>query len=160
RNDVVDDRVLERRPVLPRRIVWVATLNAPALGSFECHEHGAAPPFDEARTDTSRRRRADRCTVVARRQCLENPLDEPARLDRFLESHGDSGCDVALSAQCLHWNERGVGLTRLIDPKIERLPACTAREARETQACCERRPYGAGAVEAVAHAFVVGIDVA
>src|ERR1700694_2579318 len=48
RDDVVDDGVLEHRPVLPGWIVRVAAANA-ALGSrFDGDEHRPAPALDQA----------------------------------------------------------------------------------------------------------------
>src|SRR5205807_2714812 len=47
-NDVAHHRVLEKRPVLPRRVVRVRAVDAVSLRRFQRDEHFAAPALDPA----------------------------------------------------------------------------------------------------------------
>ena len=58
-NDIANNRVFEKWPVLPRRIVGMATPNGPIWPSLQSDHHGPTPSLDEADTKTIRFRERD-----------------------------------------------------------------------------------------------------
>src|SRR5690606_40967037 len=67
-NDVADHRVLDHRPVLPRRVVAVATAYAAAGIELERDEGLAAPALDPAGPDRRPRGQDDVAAHRSRRQ--------------------------------------------------------------------------------------------
>ena len=54
-NDIADDRVLEQRPVLPRRIMRVAAADRSVRAGFQRDYDRDAPAFDRAERKAGRR---------------------------------------------------------------------------------------------------------
>src|SRR5260370_16118322 len=48
RHDVAEDRVFEKRPVLPRWVVRMAAPDSSIRASFKSDHHRTTPPFDQA----------------------------------------------------------------------------------------------------------------
>ncbi len=95
-NDVADHRVLEHRPVRPRRIVRMAAADRAAGAAFERDQHGSAPAFDVAQALAERRRLGR----AARRSRLPGSASTIARTRRsdshdLVEAHRDARGDVA-----------------------------------------------------------------
>src|SRR5262245_54221268 len=101
RNDVADDCVLERRPVLPRRIVRMAAADAAVLSGRERYEHGAAPAFDRA--DGRRPRGGYRSAgpQIAGRKLRRDRRYEANRFEKLVEANGDARSDVPFGTHAL-----------------------------------------------------------
>src|SRR5208282_2873384 len=55
-NDVADHRMLQHRPVLPRRVVRMAATDRTIGAALESDHHGSTPALDHAQSETRRRR--------------------------------------------------------------------------------------------------------
>src|SRR6185312_11760653 len=123
RNDVVDHRMLEHRPVLPRRIVRVAAADRAGLTRLERDEDGATPTLDQSRADHADRRQVDGAQMRAGRQSRQDLLDEAAGLLHLIEPHRDARGDISLAAAALHQREFRVRRAGHIAAQVERLAA-------------------------------------
>ncbi len=90
RDDVADDGVLERRPVLPGRIVRVTTADRSGRAGFERDPNWPPPSLDHARTDRPGGRFAHVRAMRSVRNCLENMLNQTTRLLHLIESNRDT----------------------------------------------------------------------
>src|SRR5690242_13039124 len=71
RDDIAEDRALDQRPVLPRRIVRVHAVQAPAFPGVERDQHVAAPALDPADAAAPRRGYRHGYADRARRQIAD-----------------------------------------------------------------------------------------
>src|SRR6185295_7369968 len=97
RDNVVDDGMLEHRPVVPRRVVWVTAADRPMWTGFECDTHRPTPALNQPGTDGSVGWHGHRRNMQTVRQLGENVLDQATRLLQLIESHRHAGGDITLT---------------------------------------------------------------
>src|SRR5438270_1922306 len=110
RHDVVDDGMLDQRPVLPGWIVWMTASNHAVVSRLERKEYRAAPALEQARAHAAhgRNRNIDKKGTV--RQPPQYARDEADGFDHFLEAHRDPRCDVPFRPHGLLWRQPGIRL--------------------------------------------------
>src|SRR5882762_1305609 len=96
-NDVADHGVLERRPVLPRRIVRMAAAYPPVGVSLHGDEHLAAPAFDPADAECALPGFGQPGQRRCRWQGAEDFALQVERFERLLETHDDARRHVAVA---------------------------------------------------------------
>ena len=159
RHDVVDDGMLDHRPVLPRRIVRMTSPDHAAAACFECDQHRAAPALDHSRA--RRRRRAElqsrgdaiRPAVRAAAAASDGSI-RPASSKRTATRAATSPSVRTL----LGGRKFAIGIARQIAAQVERLAARTSGKSGQTQFRGESRRDDAGADEPVAQSRVFVVD--
>src|SRR6185503_16975118 len=87
-NDIADHRVLQHRPVVPRRIVGMAAAHAAARAALDRDENLAAPALDPAYAAGALRERRHFDRDITEGQALEHEARDPQRFEDLLEAHG------------------------------------------------------------------------
>ena len=96
RDDVVDDGVLEHRPVLPGRIVRMTSPDFPGISGFKCDKNRSAPSLDEADAPGALLRSGHGLAISAIRQLLHDLPHETDRFGDFVEPHGHPCGNISL----------------------------------------------------------------
>ena len=100
-NDVADHRVLEHRPVLPRRVVAVAAPDAwprPAASSSSATKTSPRQPSTQpAPTDASLAAGAARVRCSPAGSAAHDRADQAQRFEQLVEAHRDARRDVAVA---------------------------------------------------------------
>src|SRR5450759_355861 len=86
-NDIADYGALDRRPVLPRRIVRMGAMNAVGIRGFKRDQHFAAPAFDPADAALPGAAVGEWTPNLARRKRIRQRVHQPYGLEQFFESH-------------------------------------------------------------------------
>src|ERR1700719_3417523 len=87
RNDVIDDGMLDHRPVLPRRIVRMTSPNHAAATGFQRKKYPAAPPLGHSETKGALGGNGKFHVMQTVRQLPEYALHETCGFSGFIESH-------------------------------------------------------------------------
>src|SRR5260370_23151138 len=95
RDDADKDRVVEKRPVLPRRIVRVTTPDGSMRASFQSDHHGTAPSFDKTDSKTIRFGRRNSCLYRPQWKVVKERTAKPERLEDLIKAHLHPRTNVA-----------------------------------------------------------------
>src|SRR5215469_2466479 len=154
-NDVAEDGVLDRRPVLPRRIMRMTAPDRSAGACFQRDEYRAAPSLDESHAKRAGFRSAHCRHVRAGRQRGQNRSYEPAGFSDLVESNDNACGDVAFGTHNHDRRELIVGPARQIDPRIEPLATRSCRESQDAEPRGECRRQYSRAGEAIPEPRVI-----
>ena len=164
RNDVADHRMLEHRPVLPRRVVRMAAADrcrrrrcrarpAPGRASLR-RSPERQPPARVGRRDVRRRRRRR----AARRRSRAISRSDSSDL---VEAHRDARRDIAVAARRRsHASARRRARTANRQRRSRAWPLARAREPEQPELGRELGAYAARRRETVLQARVLVVDAA
>ena len=140
-NDVADHRMLEHRPVRPRRIVRMAARGSlPSGPALQRDQHRSAPAFDVPRAPTLKAAAPGsvaRISSVGHR--VDDRADEPQRFRDLVEAHGDARSDVAfVSRRHARRRARRTARPRRSQRRSRAMSARATGESRRARASCAR----------------------
>src|SRR6185503_18276670 len=150
--------MLERRPVLPGRIVRMAAANAAVRARLERDQYFAAPALDPADAERAFARRAKRDAKRSVGEAAEDDTLQPQRLERFLEAHDDARRDVAIAMRHELRLQPLVGREARVYTGVHRVAARARREADDAEPRGRVGQQSTGRHAAILQAGVVVVD--
>jgi len=104
--------MLDDRPVLPRRIVWMTSPDHSACRRLQTKKYRAAPSLDHSYTQSAFVGHGNCHMMQSGRQLSQYLRYETRGFSDFIKAHGDPRCDVALGAHDLLGCQVAVWVTR------------------------------------------------
>src|SRR5260221_4620882 len=138
----------------------MAAADAAVGPASERQQDGPAQAFDIAQAQLVFRNFRYRRQDLAGGHRLDDALDEPQRLERFVEADGNARGDVARRGAHLADGERIVRCDRKIAAQVARLATGAARHPRQAELHGQRGRYDAARTEAILQARMLVVDVA
>src|SRR5450631_1253577 len=115
RNDIAEDCVFEKWPVLPRRVVRVAASNGAVRTGLESNQNRTAPAFNKTNPKQIRFRERNEYLDGSSRNVPEEPTAKSKGLEYFVESHLHSSRHIARRLHNQFRSEPVVRRPRMVD---------------------------------------------